>query len=85
MWHLEPQEQPLLLTEDIASCVEELQRLMPMADPLQTLRCESTVLALCIAVDAAHTQVVADQTALFSRYNPHMLVSVMDNRGLSLW
>lgn len=33
------QEQPLLLTEDVASCIEELRRLMPMADPLQTLRC----------------------------------------------
>lgn len=32
------QEQPLLLTEDVASCIEELRRLMPMSDPLQTLR-----------------------------------------------
>jgi hypothetical protein len=36
--HVILQEQPLLLTEDVASCVEELKRLMPMADPLQTLR-----------------------------------------------
>lgn len=32
------QEQPLLLTEDVACCIAELQRLMPTADPLQTLK-----------------------------------------------
>lgn len=47
------QQQPLLLIEDVGGAIEELRRLMPGADPLQTLKYNPHVLVSGVRRPAA--------------------------------